>query len=111
MVEAHKRNPNIVLDILPWGAPGWIGNGKYYSPDMAEYMARFIEDARDKYGLKINYAGIWNETVHDDAYVKKLHETLASPPSRHQDRLLRSVGRARARGNGSLPTRCKPIPR
>jgi hypothetical protein len=76
MVEAHKRNPNIVLDILPWGAPGWIGNGKYYSPDMAEYMARFIEDARDKYGLKIGYAGIWNETVHEDEYVKELHRTF-----------------------------------
>ena len=57
MVEAHKRNPNILLDILPWGAPGWIGNGKFYSPDMAEYMARFIQDARDQYGLHINYAG------------------------------------------------------
>ena len=76
MVEAHKRNPNIILDILPWGAPVWIGNGKYYSPDMAEYMANFIEGARDKYGLKINYTGIWNETVHDDAYVKQLHDTL-----------------------------------
>jgi hypothetical protein len=76
MVEAHKRNPNIILDILPWGAPGWIGNGKLYSPDMAEYIADFIEAARDKYGLKINYAGIWNETIHDDAYVKQLHETF-----------------------------------
>jgi hypothetical protein len=76
MEEAYKRNPNIILDILPWGAPGWIGNGKLYSPDMAEYMAEFIEAARDKYGLKINYAGIWNETVHDDAYVKQLHEAF-----------------------------------
>ena len=31
MVEAHKRNPDIILDILPWGAPGWVGNGKFYS--------------------------------------------------------------------------------
>ena len=77
MVEAHKRNPNIILDILPWGAPGWVGNGKFYSPDMAEYMARFIEDARDQYGLKISYAGIWNETVYDPEYVKELHRTLA----------------------------------
>lgn len=76
MAEAHKRNPHIVLDILPWGAPGWIGNGHYYSPDMAEYMAKFIEGARDKYGLKISYAGIWNETVYDAAYVKELHRVL-----------------------------------
>ena len=76
MVEAHKRNPNIILDILPWGAPGWVGNGKLYSPDMAEYMADFIEGAQKHYGLKISYAGIWNETVHDDTYVKELHETF-----------------------------------
>ena len=25
MAEAHKRNPNIILEILPWGAPGWVG--------------------------------------------------------------------------------------
>ncbi len=24
MAEAHKRNPNIVLEVLPWGAPGWV---------------------------------------------------------------------------------------
>ena len=76
MVEAHKRNPNIILDILPWGAPGWIGDGHFYSPDMAEYMARFIEDARDQYHLHINYAGIWNETVYDTNYVKELHRAL-----------------------------------
>src|ERR1035441_3405249 len=28
MVEAHKRNPSIILDILPWGAPRWSGSGK-----------------------------------------------------------------------------------
>lgn len=76
MVEAHKRNPNIILDILPWGAPGWVGNGKYYSADMAEYMADFIEGARKQYGLKINYAGIWNETPHETEYVKMLHDSF-----------------------------------
>jgi len=25
MSEAHKRNPHIVLEILPWGAPAWVG--------------------------------------------------------------------------------------
>ena len=25
MEEAVKRNPNIILDVLPWGAPGWVG--------------------------------------------------------------------------------------
>ena len=35
MEEAHRRNPNIILDALPWGAPGWIGGGHFYSADMA----------------------------------------------------------------------------
>ena len=29
MKEARKRNPRILLDSLAWGAPGWIGDGKY----------------------------------------------------------------------------------
>src|SRR5579884_2121142 len=28
MEEAHRRNPKIILDVLPWGAPGWIGHGQ-----------------------------------------------------------------------------------
>jgi hypothetical protein len=73
MAEAHKRNPAIILDILPWGAPGWIGNATLYTPAMAEYMAGFIEGARMHYGLNIRYAGIWNEVEYSAAYVKELH--------------------------------------
>ena len=36
MAEAHKRNPDIILDVLPWGAPGWVGKKDLYTPDMAE---------------------------------------------------------------------------
>lgn len=32
MNEARKRNPQIVLDSLPWGTPGWVG--KFYSRKM-----------------------------------------------------------------------------
>jgi hypothetical protein len=83
MVEAHKRNPHIVLEILPWGAPGWVdadaaGQGStnkatLYTPKMAAYMADFIKTAKRDYGLDIAYAGPWNEKVHDVAYIKALH--------------------------------------
>ena len=76
MEEAHRRNPDIILDILPWGAPGWIGHGQYYSPDMAAYLADFIEGAKRKHGLNIAYAGIWNEKAYDANYVKELRKTL-----------------------------------
>jgi len=74
--EARKRNPQIILDTLPWGAPGWIGHGNYYSPDMARYVADFLENAKKQYGLDIAYTGIWNEKKFDTAYVKELRRVL-----------------------------------
>ena len=76
MKEAKARNPKIILDALPWGAPGWIGNGKYYSQDMANYIAKFIQGAKKQQGLDIDYVGIWNETDYDVGYIKLLKKTL-----------------------------------
>ncbi len=77
MQEAHRRNPQIILDVLPWGAPGWIGNGSFYSEDMANYVADFILGAKKTYGLSIQYAGIWNEKHFENPnYVKTLRHVL-----------------------------------
>ena len=69
MEEARKRNPPIILDTLPWGAPGWVGDGHFYSEDMADYVADFLEGAKTYHHLDIAYTGIWNETQFDAAYV------------------------------------------
>lgn len=74
MSEARKRNPDIVLDSLPWGAPGWVG--KFYSKKTADYIAHFIEGAKQTYGLDIAYTGVWNETPYDTEYVKQLRQVL-----------------------------------
>ncbi len=76
MEEAQKRNPYIILDSLAWGAPGWIGQGHYYSQDMANYVAKFIEGARMAHHLDIRFTGIWNERPYDTGYVKRLRKTL-----------------------------------
>ncbi len=76
MVEAHKRNPNIVLEILPWGAPGWVGKDTLYTAKMAEYVADFIKTAKRDYSIDIAYSGVWNEKVFDLPYVKELHRQL-----------------------------------
>jgi len=76
MAEAHKRNPNIILEVLPWGAPGWVGDGTLYTPKMAEYVAGFIQTAKRDYSLNIDYAGIWNENVFDIPYIMDLHRQL-----------------------------------
>lgn len=78
MLEARKRNPKIVLDTLAWGAPGWIGNGRFYSADMANYVADFLEGATKAHGLHIAYTGVWNERVYNPEYVKELSQTLAA---------------------------------
>jgi O-glycosyl hydrolase len=76
MVEAHKRNPKIILEILPWGAPGWVGKDTLYTEKMAKYVADFIETAKRDYSLDIAYAGAWNEKVYNIAYVKELYRRL-----------------------------------
>jgi hypothetical protein len=76
MVEAHKRNPNIVLEILPWGAPGWVGTDTLYTAKMASYVADFIKTAKRDYSLDIAYAGVWNEKAFDIPYIKELYRQL-----------------------------------
>jgi len=102
MAEAHKRNPNIILEILPWGAPGWVGaksNGKatLYTPAMAGYVADFIKTAKRDYELDIAYAGLWNEKVFDLGYLRELDRRLKSE---HLATQIIAVMSIPARGTG-----------
>lgn len=76
MREARKRNLDIILDALPWGAPGWIGGGEFYSQDMAGYVCDFLEGAQTVHGLDINFVGIWNERHYNAEWIKLLRCTL-----------------------------------
>jgi len=81
MTEARKRNPRIVLEVLPWAAPRWVGEraaGKetLYSPRMAAYVVDFIGTAKRDHALDIAYAGIWNERDWNIPYIKLLHQLL-----------------------------------
>jgi hypothetical protein len=77
MNEARKRNPSIILDSLAWGAPGWIGNGKFYSEDMTGYVADFIVGGKRQQGVNFTLTGSWNERAFEADYVKLLHSKLA----------------------------------
>lgn len=76
MKEAKKRNGDVILDCLAWGAPGWIGGGVFYSQDMADYVVKFLRGAKEVHGLDIAYTGVWNETPHDTDWIKRLRRTL-----------------------------------
>lgn len=76
MNEAYRRNPQIILEVLVWGAPGWVGKDTLYTRAMADYVADFIQQAERKYGFHISYAGVWNEKRHDRPYLGFLAEAL-----------------------------------
>jgi hypothetical protein len=79
MQQAKTRNPNILLDCLAWGSPGWIGNGNYYSADMCNYIVSFIEGAQNTHGLAFNFTGTHNEAAvntTETAWIKQLRSAL-----------------------------------
>lgn len=56
--EAKKRNPNITLIGLAWGAPGWVK--QFWSKANISYILDWLTCARSK-GITIDYIGGWNE--------------------------------------------------
>eukprot|EP00026_Physarum_polycephalum_P004247 Phypoly_transcript_04264.p1 GENE.Phypoly_transcript_04264~~Phypoly_transcript_04264.p1 ORF type:complete len:644 (+),score=82.58 Phypoly_transcript_04264:225-2156(+) len=78
MVEAKKRNPDIVLYALSWSVPGWIGNGTFFSQDNIDYHIKWLEGAKHVYGLDIDYMGIWNERAYDVEWIEQFRAALNS---------------------------------
>jgi hypothetical protein len=76
MEQAKARNPNITLEALEWGAPGWIGNGQFYSQDNIDYIVNFLKGAKSEHNLTIDYVGIWNETAYHTSWIKALKSSL-----------------------------------
>jgi hypothetical protein len=78
MTEAKARNPNIKLAALSWGAPGWIGNGTFFSADMINYLVAWLDCARNTHGLTIDYLGGWNERGHNRTWYRDLKAALVA---------------------------------
>lgn len=74
MREAKKRNPEIALYGLPWGAPGWFEGG-YWSKDRVDYLVAWLECAREN-GFTIDYLGAANESGFDAEVTKRLASAL-----------------------------------
>jgi galactosylceramidase len=76
MKEAKRRHPAILLEGLQWGAPGWVGEGRFYSQDNADFIAAFIQGAKRYHGLDMDFQGIWNETLYSADWIQLLRRTL-----------------------------------
>ncbi len=77
MEQAKARNPDIKLYGLAWGAPGWIGNGNFWSTDMINYLISWLGCAK-QHGLTIDYLGGWNERGYNISWYEQLRSTLNS---------------------------------
>lgn len=78
MEQAKTRNPNIKLAGLSWGAPGWLGNGNFWSQDTIDYLIDWLGCARNSHGLTIDYLGGWNEKGRDLNWYVNLNTALES---------------------------------
>jgi len=76
MSEAKQRNPQLSLDACAWGCPGWVGNGNFWSQDMADYYASWIKGLKTFHGLDLDAIGCRNEKGVSEDFVKKLRATL-----------------------------------
>jgi hypothetical protein len=77
MGQAKARNPGLKLVGLSWGAPGWIGNGNFWSSDSIDYLIAWLGCATS-HGLTIDYLGGWNERGRDLTWYKNLRSALNS---------------------------------
>ncbi|WP_369700164.1 ricin-type beta-trefoil lectin domain protein [Micromonospora sp. WMMA1996] len=75
MEQARTRNPSIALAGLAWGAPGWIGNGNFWSTDSIDYLVAWL-DCAATHGLTISYLGGWNEKGYNATWYKNLRAAL-----------------------------------
>jgi galactosylceramidase len=74
--EAKKRNPDLSLDGAGWAAPGWIGNGTFWSQDAADYYVKWLQGLRKVYGLEFDAIGCRNEKGVNYDFVKMLRAAL-----------------------------------
>src|SRR4051794_31495586 len=78
MEQAKLRNPAIKLIGLPWGAPGWIGNGNFMSTDMIDYLISWLGCAK-QHNLTMDYLNAGqNEKRYDANWTISLRSALNS---------------------------------
>lgn len=83
MEQAQRRNPEITLGGLEWGAPGWFraDNGqtddaaRFFSQDNIDYILAWLGCAR-QHGLRIDNVGVWNEHRYDAGWIERLRGAL-----------------------------------
>ncbi|HEX3047807.1 MAG TPA: galactosylceramidase [Bacillota bacterium] len=61
--EAKARNPAMIFECLPWGAPGWLED--YWSANTQNYIIKYIKGMEATYGIKFRTVGGKNESGYE----------------------------------------------
>jgi galactosylceramidase len=76
IAEAKKRNSGLVLDGAAWSAPGWVGNGNFWSQDTADYYVKWLQGLRKVYGIEFDAIGCRNEKGNNYEFAEMLRASL-----------------------------------
>lgn len=78
MEESKKRNPNVRLYGLEWGAPNWINpkESNVWTAENITYLIKWITHARADHRLIIDYLGGWNERGFNKPWYEQLRTAL-----------------------------------
>ncbi|HUE36681.1 MAG TPA: hypothetical protein VMO20_04770 [Candidatus Acidoferrum sp.] len=78
MQESKRRNPDIKLYGLEWGAPNWINpqHNDVWTQDNITYILNWVRHAKTDHHLRIDYLGGWNERGFDAAWYEKFRDAL-----------------------------------
>lgn len=78
MEESKKRNPDVKLWGLEWGAPGWINpsTNNVWTKENITYLINWVDHAKRDHGLTIDYLGGWNERSNNPAWYIDLRKAL-----------------------------------
>ena len=78
MEESKKRNPDVKLYGLEWGAPNWINPTaeNVWTQANITYILKWVEHAKSDHRLTIDYLGGWNEKGFDKPWYEQFRTAL-----------------------------------
>jgi len=76
MKEARRRNPKDQARLPAVGRAGWIGGGKFYSQDMADYTVKFLQGRNASTASTSSTAAFGTRHQYDVEWIKLLRRTL-----------------------------------
>ena len=78
MKESKKRNPEVKLYGLQWGAPNWVNPTAHdiWTQDNITFLLNWVRGAKTHHNLTLDYLGGWNERPGNPRWFVDLRKAL-----------------------------------